>query len=375
MHSKPEIVNSSKLSTKVYVEFYIDGKRAREYSGKKLGLRLSPNASKNLRERTTLLIQLCKEFTTALNNGTYPPAPVTPVKIATLPSTVDVLTSALNKKLSGRLSRTYKRDLTYIHEKFLAYLTADEKAGPLPELDFQRIEKFLNQFSSSNTYYMNKRTDLATLFATAGRVIGEVVPTVKQTERRRVKSHLNVAYEEEQVKPLLAYLKQRHPKLYMCCLLTYGSLLRPHVEIRSLTKGHFYKDNTTIKLSGSENKGGAVRIVYVPEYTRDILKNILEPLKPAQNIFTGTAEPLNPDYFKTAWNRLRQDMIKKGLIRKNQTIYSLRHTAAVQMYKKTKDIYLLQRMLAHSSVLVTQKYLRSLGEADMEELRFVAPEL
>jgi integrase len=68
-------------------------------------------------------------------------------------------------------------------------------------------------------------------------------------------------------------------------------------------------------------------------------------------------------------------MHNEGLIFENQTIYSFRHTAAVQLYRRTKDVYLLQKLLGHSSIVVTLKYLRSLGELNSDELKEAAPTL
>jgi site-specific recombinase XerD len=49
--------------------------------------------------------------------------------------------------------------------------------------------------------------------------------------------------------------------------------------------------------------------------------------------------------------------------------------AAVQVYRKTKDLNILQQLLGHSNMIVTLKYLRGLGEASNDELRNVMPEL
>jgi integrase len=64
-----------------------------------------------------------------------------------------------------------------------------------------------------------------------------------------------------------------------------------------------------------------------------------------------------------------------GLVYEDQTPYSFRHTAAVDLYRRTKDVYLLQKLLGHSTIVVTLKYLRSLGEFNSEELRDAAPQL
>jgi integrase len=68
-------------------------------------------------------------------------------------------------------------------------------------------------------------------------------------------------------------------------------------------------------------------------------------------------------------------MNKEGLIQEKQTIYSFRHTAAVEVYQRTKDVNLLKSLLGHSSILVTLKYLRGLGEYNEEILKDAAPRL
>jgi integrase len=88
-----------------------------------------------------------------------------------------------------------------------------------------------------------------------------------------------------------------------------------------------------------------------------------------------TAVPFNEYYFNTQWSRAWARMQKLGLIFENQTIYSFRHTAAIQLYRQTKDVHLLQQLLGHSAITVTLKYLRNLGEIDSEQLAKYAPQL
>ena len=70
------------------------------------------------------------------------------------------------------------------------------------------------------------------------------------------------------VKELLFKVKAFNENLYLCCLLTYGCLLRPHQEIRLLKWEDFSDDLSQISLTGSKVKSRRNRIVPVPSYIR-----------------------------------------------------------------------------------------------------------
>ena len=84
-------------------------------------------------------------------------------------------------------------------------------------------------------------------------------------------------------------------------------------------------------------------------------------------MFTGKKEPYNPDYFKTLWTRYKR---KSNLIEKDQTLYSFRHTGAIQVYEKTGSLTKLQQVMGHSSLQVSLTYLRGLEvkQLDTEDM-------
>ena len=90
----------------------------------------------------------------------------------------------------------------------------------------------------------------------------------------------------KEIGAILSELKPYNHNLYLCCLLTYGCLLRPHREIRELKWSDFSDDLSYIHLSGQRNKSGRNRIVPVPTYIRDILVKG----EPHHNIFSGTRQ-------------------------------------------------------------------------------------
>lgn len=375
MYTDPKIISTDNLKTRAYITFYLNGERYREYNGNKLNISLHPNRATTITERTRLLKKLLFEFQKGLENGWSPLT--TPVaEQEAPPPTYQILNEILNEKQAGSLSTSYKRDLKSVHTQFFNYLTDAEKQAPITEISVKRVEAFLSQYDSTGTYYMNKRRALRVLFSSMVRKGIIATNPVDKTVKRKAKTTLHRIYRPEQVKEVLRFLKRDYPNLHLCCLLTYGCLLRPHQESRLLKKHHFNEDLTKITLSGDENKSGRIRTVHIPEYVRqELLERDILRLGPDMNIISRSVTPYNVSYFSLQWSRAKKKMSRLSLLDQNQTIYSFRHSAAINIYKRSKDIHILQQLLGHSNMIVTLKYLRGLGELNDSQLKASMPEL
>jgi integrase len=170
----------------------------------------------------------------------------------------------------------------------------------------------------------------------------------------------------KEIKRVLDEIYSFNTNLHLCCLLAYGCLLRPHREIRNLRWSNFSDDCTFISLSGAQNKGKKNRIVPVPLFIR----NFLIKGKPSNNIFTDLPESYNEDYFKTLWSKYKK---RSTLLSKDNTLYSFRHTGAINVFEKTGSLIKLQQVMGHSNLNVSLTYLRGLEvkqliEEDMPKL-------
>jgi integrase len=54
-------------------------------------------------------------------------------------------------------------------------------------------------------------------------------------------------------------------------------------------------------------------------------------------------------------------------LNKTQTLYSFRHSGAIEIFKRTGSITKLQKAMGHSSINVSLTYLRGLEIAELEE--------
>ncbi|ADY51124.1 integrase family protein [Pseudopedobacter saltans DSM 12145] len=377
------INNPKDLNKRCYVNLYLEDKRIKIYNGKCINLDINPNVENDLAKRTLELQLLEYEIKKAFAEGRYP-IDRTASKHQFRDNLIierealvlkDALDEVLNLKLASNLSKLYKRNLKRIHKLFVDFLTTEEKEGCLSNLSQNRVQEFLNQFQSSSTYYMDKRRDINVLLSGISNKYEVDLGKLKKTNRVKVKATLHKYYELPQLKRILSYLEKHNDNLYICCLLSYSCFLRPHQEIRILTKSHFKNGFTQIHLSGSENKSGRIRVVPLPDYVREKLVSHCKDIEEHHNIFSKSITAYNEHYFSTNWTREHKKMSKLGLIDKDQTIYSFRHTGAIAVYKKTKDVHILQQLLGHSDMIVTLNYLRGLGQMSLDNYKEILPDL
>ena len=163
------------------------------------------------------------------------------------------------------------------------------------------------------------------------------------------------------VKGLLDEVYKFNKNLHLCCILTYCCLLRPHQEIRRLKWRDFSEDLSLIRLSGDKVKSKRNRLVPVPQIVRLYLKKTDDN----NNIFTNALEPYNSDCFKTLFKRFKKSYSKAN---DSVTIYSFRHSGAIEIFKRTGSITKLQKAMGHSSINVSLTYLRGLEIAELTEI-------
>ena len=75
-------------------------------------------------------------------------------------------------------------------------------------------------------------------------------------------------------------------------------------------------------------------------------------------------QPFNKGYFSLLWRRFKRS---NPDIDKNITIYSFRHTGALEIFKRTGSITKLQKAMGHSSIRVSLTYLRGLEVPELNE--------
>lgn len=354
-HFSTPIVVERSLALRWYVEFYVHGKRYQVTSGSKFGLTGLGNQSKGIRERRKYFKALRDEIHRRLVDGWDPEEQV--IEALTVQ---DAFSLAIQEKRRFWKSGTLEH-VQYVVATFLNWLKSpgtDVKA-----IDSNTIRKYLASLDLSRATINNHRRDLHNLFqclVDIGVVDNNPVSKVKKT---KVVASKNVAYSMDQLRILMRRADEYIPPLYLCMSLMFRAFLRPHTEIRLLQGKHFDFRRRVINCPPELRKHGDNFFIPISANLMADLKRFgADKIEPHQYLFPGVdGNPVNTEYFKTAFARLAKVLRNEGVITADQTLYSVRHTAACFYFEQTKDVEELQRLMGHGDLKTTLTYLRSLG--------------
>lgn len=323
-----------------YVDFKLNSLRHRMFSGAKINSSLRPNSypAKLRRSKCELLAKEVYEY---LVRNEY--------SFSKRVDSLELFNSLMSAKLSEPLSKKYRKALYDLASKLRQRLV---KSG---DINTEYIDSLILKHTNNTSYNTTRRH------------LNVLVNYLHDNGFPVDKSKLKARKQEEALhKPIddiasmLELVKSFNYNLYVCCLLTYGCLLRPHKEIRMLKWGDFSGGLSFIRLSGCRVKSKRNRLVPVPLYVRkELVKD-----KYDSNIFSHSEKAYNISYFSGLWKRFKRHnkYIDDGI-----TLYSFRHTGAMEIYKRTGSLHKLQKAMGHSTINVSITYLRGLEIPELED--------
>ncbi len=323
-----------------YIDFNLNSLRHRMFSGNKIGSSLSPN-SYPLRLRKSKTELLAKEVYNYLVRNNY--------SFDKPMNSLEWFDQLMSAKLSEPLSKTYRKALNDLASKLRQRLV---KSG---DINTEYIDSLILKYTN-NTSYNTTRRHLNV-------VINYLYDNGFKIQKSSLRSRRQIETLHKpiiDVVSLLELVKLFNYNLYVCCLLTYGCLLRPHKEIRMLKWSDFSEDLSFIRLSGYRVKSKRNRVVPVPLYVRkELVKGQYD-----SNIFSHCKKAYNDSYFSGLWKRFKRHNknIETGI-----TLYSFRHTGAIEIYKRTGSLHKLQKAMGHSTINVSITYLRGLEIPELED--------
>ena len=325
---------------KYWIDFKLNNKRVRMFNGRRINSSTAPNTFP-VKHRRIEALKLAKEVYDYLTNNNY--------SFQRVYDKLEQFDLLIDKKLNEPISFLYKRALKKIALKLRKELVSKDKIS----VDF--IDSLSLRYDNATSYNTTRRH--------VNVIVNHLIENGFDIERSKLKSKKQIEKlhkSVDDVKGLLELIKNYNDDLYLCCVLTYCCLLRPHQEIRLLKWTDFSDDFKYIRLTGDKVKSKRNRVVPVPKIER------IERLKKRDNvnIFTGTEKPYNRGYFSTLWKRFKK--VHKEVDR-DVTIYSFRHSGAIEIFKRTGSLTKLQRAMGHSSLQVSLTYLRGLEVTELKE--------
>ena len=199
---------------KYYIDFKLNNKRYRLFSGRLIESTINPN-SYPAKLRYSVTISLAKytyDYIVSNNYSLNKPL-----------NDLELFDTLIMSKLSEPLSNTYFKAL-----KSLSEILRDELKDR-GELTVAFIDSIPLKYSN-NTSFNTVRRHLNVLVNHLHNNGFPVALSKLKTRKQVEVLHSPI----KDIRILLNQIKEFNYNLYLCCLLTYGCLLRPHQEIRLL---------------------------------------------------------------------------------------------------------------------------------------------
>ena len=207
---------------KVFVSFYLNNQRYRLYNGKRIGSLLEPNSfpeDQRIYQGNILAAEIYKHISTG---GLFVDYRKDKIVSGSLSDT-QILKKALNFKLQSDYTSKYKEELQYAYSLLINNLSGNV-------ITKEDIIETLKHYKNRSSYN-SLRKNLNSIFNQALE-LGLKGNPVKEIKRQRVKANLNKPFED--IPEILNEIKAYNYNLYLCSLMTYGCLFRPHRELENL---------------------------------------------------------------------------------------------------------------------------------------------
>lgn len=195
-------------------------------------------------------------------------------------------------------------------------------------------------------------------FLVADVIIEETANPMRRLSPPRVPQEIVEPLTEEQVRELLAVFNRRRitgHRNYIMCLLMLDTGLRVS-EVARLTIGDVNFETRRLKVWGKGNKR---RWAYMGTKLAEALGQYLQYCRP--DLANGK-DMLFPSWggrqmASRSISRIMQRHFDRAQIpRANSSAHRLRHTFAVNLLRNGANVFCLQRLLGHSSLSMTKRY-------------------
>ena len=253
---------------------------------------------------------------------------------------------SLSKQLRGFLSKKYKGEKMNVIDfnrkmgiEFLNYMYVTKNIGEVAYNSHRNFGRLLFNWMMENQYCK----------------VNPYVGIKSKKEKEKIRIPINFDYRNK-IKDYL--LKNNEHEFLAICMLTYYTFLRPK-EICMLKKSYIDIKKQVINLPPEITKNGKKRTVTMPDSLMQYLCFLNLTVIDCENyIFSTYFKPgkmlKDSRYVGKRWTRLRKEIN----LPKEMQFYSLKDTGIIQMLRDGISPELVRDQAGHSSLEVTNKYVK-----------------
>jgi integrase len=186
-------------------------------------------------------------------------------------------------------------------------------------------------------------------------------PFSKVKKLKEVNLGKNIAFNSSQVKELKEYMQAQDGFLLLFCEMMFYTFMRPN-EIRQIQLKHVDLQGKRIFIPALNSKSKKAAAVYLPDVLAEKLKQYIHEVQDTEYYLFSKNE--TPDKYilpEDHMSKRFKQVLKTLNYSEEYTFYSWKHTGVVHAYKSGIDIKSIQKQLRHSSIEITDIYLKSLG--------------
>ncbi len=255
--------------------------------------------------------------------------------------------------------------------KFCNFLKVEglenKKVGEIEKTHIQAyIDSLKMKNVSKNSYISNLK---ATFNAMVEREWIQVSPAAKIKKLKQEQSR-SIAFASEDLPRLKALCQSESTELYIFCMFIFYTFLRP-IELRKLKVAQVSLHEKKVYIEANQSKNKKAEYVMLPKPLEQILikEKFLE--RPKNDFLFSASEDLQ--YSRNKFSVAFSAMCKAQGFPDNYKLYSWKHSGVVEFYKKGCGIKFIQMQCRHSSLDMTDKYLKSLGLFENDDILNNAP--
>jgi integrase len=219
----------------------------------------------------------------------------------------------------------------------------------------------------SNKTYNDRLGNMHSCFETLRKLDANLWPDrnpCHRLEKLPTTTKTHAAYTTAQLNQFIEAIAPKDPQLLLFIRFIYYTLARPK-ELRFLKVGHIRSDFEKILFEGEHAKTDQEKYIGISTQFATVIAESGILNYPAEYYVFGNSgipgqKRVGSSYF---YKRFKVYLKELGFKKLNAayTMYSFKHTGAVQLYLATKDVYLVQQQLRHTTLDQTNTYLRDLG--------------